>query len=460
MFLRNPLNPSSASSGFVRAAATLVSGTASAHLITAAAMPILSRLFDPGEFGALAVFAGIVGTIAAAACLRFDVAIAVPEKDRDAFGLLGLGLLSATVVSLAAAAMVAVFPGWIAQITSQPALQRGAWLIPVGIFAAATCSALQNWSIRDGRFAQLARVRVGQSLSGSGVQIATGLGGGGALGLLVGNVVNTAVAAAYLAVRLVPRARILARELDPGALRRLWSTYRRFPVYSTWEALANSAAIHVPVILVAAVAAPDEAGYLMLAMYVLQAPMSLIGAAVGQVYLSKAPEAYRRGNLAQFTADVLNKLTAYGVGPIIAIGILSPLGFGVIFGDGWERAGRLVAWMTPWFVLQFLATPVSMSLHIAGRQRAAMLIQLFALLVRVAVVWLASQLFAESVGEAYAISGLVVYSAYLVLVANVAGCSRQHWRRVLVTARKWILPWVAASTVSAAALSYWMHSHG
>jgi hypothetical protein len=74
----------------------------------------------------------------------------------------------------------------------------------------------------------------------------------------------------------------------------LWSTYRRFPVYSTWEALANSAAIHVPVILVAAVAAPDEAGYLMLAMYVLQAPMSLIGAAVGQVYLSKAPAVHGR----------------------------------------------------------------------------------------------------------------------------------------------------------------------
>jgi O-antigen/teichoic acid export membrane protein len=157
---------------------------------------------------------------------------------------------------------------------------------------------------------------------------------------------------------------------------------------------------------------------------------------------------------------VLSKLTAYGVGPIIAIGILAPLGFGVIFGDGWERAGRLVAWMTPWFVLQFLATPVSMSLHIAGRQRAAMLIQLSALLIRVAAVWLASLLFVESVGEAYAVSGLVVYSAYLLLVTNVAGCSRQHWRGVLVTARKWILPWVVASAVIAAALSFWMHSHG
>jgi O-antigen/teichoic acid export membrane protein len=438
----------------------LVSGTAGAHLITAAAMPLLSRLFDPAEFGTLAVFAGLIGTVSVAACLRYDVAIALPESDRDASGLLFLGLISAAGFSLITCAFVAVGSDWIARVTERQALREGAWLMPIGIFAAAACSALQNWSIRDRSYGLLARVRVGQSLVGSGIQLGLGLTGTGAIGLLAGNVANAGVAVVYLGFRSAARLRALAHGLGADDLRRLALEYRRFPVYSTWEALANSASIHIPVVLIAAVAPAAEAGYLLLAMYVMQAPMSLIGSAVGQVYLSKAPEAHRRGDLGGLTVDVMSRLAASGIGPLIAVGILAPSTFGAIFGEGWERAGWLVAWMTPWFVMQFLASPVSMSLHVAGRQRAAMILQLCGLLARVAAVWLASRYWSDSVGEAYALSGFLVYSTYLLVVINVVGGSRQQWRKLLTTATRWLLIWAGPAAVLLVALRAWVGPHG
>jgi O-antigen/teichoic acid export membrane protein len=236
--------------------------------------------------------------------------------------------------------------------------------------------------------------------------------------------------------------------------------YRRFPVYSTWEALANSASIHIPVVLIASVAPAAEAGYLLLAMYVMQAPMSLIGSAVGQVYLSKAPEAHRHGDLGPFTVDVMSRLAASGIGPLIAIGIIAPSTFGAIFGEGWERAGWLVAWMTPWFIMQFLASPVSMSLHVTGRQRAAMILQLFGLLARVAAVWLASKYWSDSVGEAYALSGFLVYSTHLFVVISVVGGPRQQWWKLLATATRWLLIWAGPAAVLAVALRALVASHG
>lgn len=442
----------SRSSGFVRATAVLVGGTAGAHLITAAAMPVLSRLFAPADFGTLAVFSGIVATIAVAACLRFDIAIALPESDNDAFNLLVLSGVCAVVVSLATAAMVPVGSAWIAQLVGNSSLSYLMWLVPVGIFSAGAYSALQNWNIRHRNFGLIARLRVGQSLASSSTQIGTGLIGIGALGLLAGYIVNTASAVVLLAARLLPAARASTCGLSLQRMRYLAKKYRRFPAYSTWEALANSAAIQVPIIFVAALAETAEAGFLMLAMYVMQAPMSLIGAAVGQVYVSQAPRAEREGRLAHFTVEVLEKLIKCGTGPIFAIGIISPAVFALVFGSEWARAGLLVAWMTPWFSLQFLAAPVSMALHVTGSQRSAMVLQIVALTTRIAAVWLASLWWSGAIGEAYALSGFVVYLLHLIVVLVTVEVSLEQCGRLLTTALRWSWPWLLGAALATSAV--------
>ena len=73
---------------FVKATAVLVSGTALAHGITALSLPVLSRLYTPTDFSVLAVFSSILAIIAVAACLRFEIAIAIPQSEEEALGLL------------------------------------------------------------------------------------------------------------------------------------------------------------------------------------------------------------------------------------------------------------------------------------------------------------------------------------------------------------------------------------
>jgi O-antigen/teichoic acid export membrane protein len=168
------------------------------------------------------------------------------------------------------------------------------------------------------------------------------------------------------------------------------------------------------------VAVGPEAGYLMMAMYVLQAPVALIGTAIAQVYLSRAPDEHRAGQLGKFTAEIFGKLLKAGVGPLLFAGIVSPVAFPIVLGEEWRRAGELVVWMTPWFVMQFIAYPISMALHVTGKQRTALTLQVFALLARVGVVWVFGSVAANKVAEAYAISGFVIYSVYVALVLHAA----------------------------------------
>jgi O-antigen/teichoic acid export membrane protein len=238
---------------------------------------------------------------------------------------------------------------------------------------------------------------------------------------------------------------------DRAALRMLkwpkmlaaFSTYYRFPKYSALEALSNSAGIQLPIILIATLATRSEAGFLLLALSIIQAPMGLMGNAVAQVYLSRAPDEFRNGRLNAFTVRVFGGLIKAGVGPLIFGGILAPAVFAKIFGPEWYRAGVLVLWMTPWFVLQFLATPIAMALQISNNQKLALLLQLSGLVVRTLCVYVAS--FAGGLlSEAYALSGLVFYFSYLVLILYVVRARPVEIFQELKNSFPVVLIWILA----------------
>lgn len=415
--------------GFLRSVLVLVGGAAFAHAITALALPILTRLYAPADFSTLAVFSSLLSIGAVAACLRFDIAIPMPGRDSEAFNLLVLAIGSAAVVSVIAGVVVSLAPSWLPELMGRLDLQPYLWLLPIGILLAGAYSALQTWFVRDKEFSLIARSRVAQSTASAGTQIGMAGFGLGPIGLLFGYLLNTGSACLILGYRLLRHEsfRKNVEDVTCSSLKRAWSDYSRFPKYSTWEALANSAAIQAPVIMIAALAVGPEAGYLLLAMSVIQAPMALFGNAIGQVYLSRAPEEYREGRLDGFTTDILCGLIKAGVGPLLAVGILSPVVFGAIFGEGWERAGWLVAWMTPWFIMQFLAAPISMAIHVTGHQRAVFFLQMFGLILRVSAVLVAAQFSTAPVSEAYAISGAFFYTIYLWLVLRYVKC---RWKEV------------------------------
>lgn len=433
--------------GFVRSVSVLVGGTAFAQAITILILPILTRLYTPADFSVLAVYAGLLGVIAVVACLRFDIAIPLPEKDADGANLLAMALLLAFFVSVLIAIPCLLAPNWLAGILRQPGLEAYLWLLPLGVFLTSAYSALQFWVTRQKNFSLIARTRMTQSLGGASAQMGFGWVGLTPLGLIVGQTISSGAGALGLGWRTWRNSRPLLAQVSGVEMRRLFREYDRFPKYSSLESFANNAAIQVPVLLIAAAALGPEAGYLALAMRVMQAPMGLIGGAIGQVYLSKAPEEYRAGRLGSFTETILGGLMKTGVGPLAFAGIVAPSVFSLVFGESWARAGVLVAWMTPWFIFQFLASPISMALHVTNRQKQAFLLQLFGLTLRVGLVVAAVEFYRDGVAEVYAATGFVFYLVYLCLVLKVVGCRLSE---LLSQTRKisiFVLPWCVGGLV-------------
>lgn len=419
------------SSALARSAGVLVGGTAIGHLLTLIVMPLNTRLYTPHDFGIAATFASIVAIVVSAACLRFDMAITLPETDDEAVNLLAVSLVSVSIITLLTSVVPFGFSAHGTQFGIAPDIARMLWFLPVAVAMGGSYLALQMWFVRMSDFRRIAHSRIVQSAAAGSGQVSFGLISSGPAGLLIGQILNTGGGSVMLGARLLRRQKALLEKISLAQMRAVMRRYDRFPKYSVWEALANGASIHLPILLIATLATPAELGYLALAIFVLQAPMSLIGNAIGQVYLANAPVARREGRLDSYTFGIARTLSRMVAVPMATAAIMAPILFTIVFGQTWERAGVLVTWMAPWFALQFIASPVSTALHVAGQQRLALMLQLFGLMFRVGCVYVASRV-GFGITEAYAVSGAVFYFIYLVVVLRSIGVSRPCIARMTV----------------------------
>lgn len=438
----------------LRSIGVLVSGTAVAHAITALAMPISTRLYSPTDFAAASVFSSLVGILLVASCLRFELAIPLPDEDEEAVNLLALSAAAVVATSALAAGVLLALPSAALGALGQPDLIPHLWLLPLALLVGGLYLALQMWFVRRKGFGPIARSRVLQSGAAAGGQTGLGMAGFAPLGLLVGQMLNYGAGAVTLGAGLLIRERGLLSQVSLRGMAHAARAYQKFPRYSIWEALANSTAIHLPILLIAALAAGPEAGYLALAIFLLQAPMALLGTAVGQVYLSGAPEAQREGRLAPFTVDTLSGLIRVGSAPLVFLAIVSPSVFGLVFGEEWTRAGVLVTWMAPWFLLQFVASPISAALHVTGQQSLGMALQIGGLVLRTGAVIATAALGGHFITEVYAVTGLVFYAVCILVSLRAVGARLDSPLGAARQAVPWVALGVSAGIVTVLATSW------
>jgi len=410
-----------AQGGFLKAVSVLVGGTAFAQGLAIIALPFITRLYSPVEFSTFAVYASILGILTVASCLRFEIAIPIPVEDKEATALVILALISNFTISILIALLIWLFHTEIITLLKQPSLNQIIWLIPLGVFFSGIYTALQYWATRKKNFTVIARTRIIQSVSGVATQIILGIWGGAALGLVLGQIIKISAGIGKLAKNFWKEADLFIKNITVSQLCAVFKKNDQFPKYSTLDSLANSAGAQLPIIIIATLALGSEAGYLMIAMQVMAVPIQLIGGAVAQVYLAHAPAAVQEKSITQYTINILENLFKYGVSGLIFIGLVSPILAKYVFGQEWAKVGLIISWMIPWFAFQLVASPISMIMHIVGRQKQMLLLTLTGFILRIGMLYGQFYLNPSYLLEAYAISGGIFYSICYIVFSNAAG---------------------------------------
>ncbi len=355
---------------FVRAVAVLAGGTALAQVLSVLAAPVLTRLYTPGDFGLLGVFASILTILSVVASARYEGAIPLPFSDAGAANLLVLSVGLAVVVGGLVALLTAVAGGTVLGWLNATALRPYLWLLPLAVFGAGLYQALNYWAIRKKAYGPIARTSVSRTGSQVVAQVGIGAVSSGPLGLLVGQFLGQVGGSGSLLRLVWKEDRGLLRRVSASRIRSMARRYRRFPIYLMGASFLNRAGLQLPSLLLVALYDPRVAGWFALGQKVIAVPMRLIGTSVGQVYLGEAaPLALESpGRLKNLFRRTVLHLAVLAILPALLLMVVGPPLFGFVFGHEWTEAGVYARLLALMFLLQFAVTPVSQTLNLLERQ--------------------------------------------------------------------------------------------
>lgn len=319
-------------SRFITNVLKLVSGSVIAQALGILLVPIISRLYSPGDFGVFQVFVAIAGILAVLSCLSYQLAIMLPKEDEDSANIVALCFILVCATSVISGGVFILLSGWVGEVLNTPEISRYLIFLPVIVFLNGLFLVINYWLSRRVRFGALATAQVANSVSSKAVQIGAGIGGASPLGLILGQIAGYG-AALLVMLRRIREDLSLFQAVTPGRIKELAKRYKRFPLFTSWSTVANSLSIQAAPLMLAAFFSPAVVGFYGMAHMVVNMPMSLIGSASGQVFFQKASEEKNRtGSVKTVVREVHQRLVSIGIFPILVLMIIggnsSPLSSG------------------------------------------------------------------------------------------------------------------------------------
>lgn len=435
--------------GFVGDVLKLVSGATLAQSIGILITPVLTRLYPPEAFGVLELFTSIAAVLGVIACMRYELAIMLPESDEEAANLLGVSLGFVVLLTLLTIPVVWWGRVSVLSLLNAQELIPYSWFIPPMVFVAGVFLALNYWNSRTKRFGRLSIARIVQSSSVNLIKLGAGFAGHVTGGVLIGaNVIGQAIASVALGWQIWrDDGKIFLRSINWDGMRLGVQRHRRFPLISTWSALLNTTAWRLPPILLIAFFSSGVAGHYAMASRVLHVPLGLIGSAVGQVFFQRAAKAQIEGQLASLVEKTFRQLVNFGLFPMLMLMLVGRDAFAMVLGSSWAEAGTYAQIMSIWLFLQFITSPMTTLATVLERQEIGLFRNIIFLIANVLAFWLGGRF-----GDArlalgvLSVFGCIIYGSLCLILAGFSGVAYTVVFRILLLS---VLKWLPAGLLIA-----------
>ncbi|MBW1938542.1 MAG: oligosaccharide flippase family protein [Deltaproteobacteria bacterium] len=370
--------------GFIANISKLMSGTVIAQAIGLLITPILTRIYAADAFGEAALFMSISSIIGVVVCLKYELAIVIPKEDDEAAALFGVSFFAVMFVSLIVAAVTLPGKTLVVDLFKQPSFSAHVVWLPFMIFLLGINLILNYWNSRRNAFGRNAVARVAMSITTQGTKLGGGIFGPASGGLLIGAQIFGQFVSSLMQIFLAWRDKtiIINNNLSLAAMKQAALKYRKFPIYSSWTGLLNTASQQMPVLVMSFFFESSIIGYYALGVGILSLPMSLIAASVSQVFYQKACT-IRANKGKEISSKIYINLFALGFLPFAFITLYGRELFTVVFGAQWEIAGSYAQMLSIWTLFMFMARPLSMIISVYELQKIGLVLQINLFVLRI-----------------------------------------------------------------------------
>lgn len=375
-------------SEFISNVLKLVSGSVISQILAIILIPIITRLYNPEEYGTFSLILAITAIIAIFSSLSYQLAIMLPKEDEDAAQIVTLCFILIFFSSNITGAFFFVFASPIASALHVPAMEQYLWFVPFLAFFTASFSVLTYWNSRRKRFGISAVAHLTNSLTSRGAQIGMGMISASPFNLILGSIIGYFCAIFVMLKGLEDDVKIF-KNTSITKIKQLAIRYKKFPIYTSWSTTSNTISTQITPLLLVYFYSPLIVGYYSMALLVVQMPMSLIGSATGQVFFQKASEEKNQtGSVKTIVEEVHRRLISLGIFPFLVLMIIGRELFGFFLGAQWASAGEYASILSPWLFLVFIASPLSTLFSVLEKQNIDLSFNLLILLSRIIVLYL------------------------------------------------------------------------
>lgn len=372
-------------SGFAGDVLKLATGSIISQVIPILATPFLTRLYGPDTWGVLAVFVSITAIFNVIACLRYELAIMLPQKEEEASNILVVSLLFPVIIAALIVPLVYFGQSSVIDILNAPGLSGYLWLIPAFVLIDGIYLALNYWNSRTRHYTRLAIARIITSIGTVSGKLGFGYSGHANAGTLMYATVGGQLLATTILGGQILRddGKEIKKAISWKAMKEAMIRYRNFPIFSSWAALLNVISLQTPALLLSFYFSPAIVGFYAIGNRMLTKPLKFIGNSIAQVFYQRAAAAFADGTISELAGKTARNLALVGSFPMVLIAVLGPDLFSLIFGKQWHDAGIYAQILVPWTMIVFISSPLSSLNSILEKQAVGLLYNIVQLITRI-----------------------------------------------------------------------------
>lgn len=335
------------------------------------ALPFITRLFSPDEFGFYSLFVTAVTIIGLLASGMYHRVIVVTDDELEAERLVVLALLLGLIASMLVFCLIKLF--YVLEIFSS---YRNLAFISEGfslaVFLYVGSQGLYVWLNRHKNYNLMGGSTLTRDVLASLSKLMFGFLGLVNLGLIYGYLVSQFI---FFLLILFPflKKMNLKRFLSEFRLRDysgLLKKYIDFPRLNMPSDFLGTFSIQAPIIFIGIIFSPAALGFYALARSVLGIPIGLLSTSIGAVFQRKASEQFNKdGSFSILYRQTSTAVFLLGVIPVIISMLFLESIFILVFGSEWGTAGYFGAILSPLYLLRLVVKPLSFAFVITDHLR-------------------------------------------------------------------------------------------
>ena len=408
--------------GFVRDFLTLFTGSTLSQLILFLLIPVLSRLYTEEMFGLYFVFMSIAMIFKLMTTLRFELAIVLPDNDKDAINTVVISLLINVIMTTVISIALLFLYDIINSLLGKKNLGIYLYLIPVFTFISGIYVTFNYWSNREKYYKNISGSKVIKSVSVGGWNLAWGYSAFKNIGLIPGQIIGTFLSSLFLVVQSYKRMKLLLKYVSITRMKFLIKKYKEIPIFNTSINVTVTASNEIPLLMLSAFFGVGIVGLYGMGNKLIATPADLVSRSVGQVFFKRATEIYNSGgNIYNFLKKTYLNLLKIALLLFIPAFILTFF-LGFILGHDWEDAGTYAGILIPLIFLKFLNNPVSSIFTILNEQRNLFKYYIVVLVMRISAIYIGFKIFNDPVIAValFVIVGIVFNFTLMILFLRMA----------------------------------------